>query len=61
MREGEREIECERKRTKEQESKREHKIEEATLERVEHELGRLHAGGRNTHTSYDQRILLKSE
>lgn len=51
----------ERKRTKEQERKSEHKIEEATLEPVEHELGRLHASRRNTHTSYDQRILLKSE
>lgn len=35
MREGEREIECERKRTREQERKSEHKIEEATLEPVE--------------------------
>lgn len=49
MREGEREIERERKRTKEQERKGEHKIEEATLERVEHELGRLHAS-RREHT-----------
>lgn len=46
---------------REQERKSEHKIEEATLEPVERELGRLHASRRNTHTSYDQRILLKSE
>lgn len=58
-REGERERSSVRGRAREKES--EHKIEEATLERVEHELGRLHASRRNTHTSYDQRVLLKSE
>lgn len=38
-------------RERTQERRSEHKIEEATLERVGHELGRLRASRRNTYES----------